>query len=144
MQITPLILSALQFVNCPYVWGANGPYEFDCSGLILKSLRDIGIRQKNGDALPDMTAQDIFRWSQTIGEIVDEVEHDCLIFYGKNLKAISHIALAVSPLFIIEAGGAGSDSLAMTPEELAKKDARVRIRPIHHRKDFLVAVKLSY
>jgi len=30
-----LVLMSLQYLNTPYKFGANGPYEFDCSGVVL-------------------------------------------------------------------------------------------------------------
>nr|WP_246425523.1 C40 family peptidase [Streptomonospora nanhaiensis] len=37
----------LEFVHAqvgkPYVWGAEGPSSFDCSGLVLAGLREIGV-----------------------------------------------------------------------------------------------------
>ena len=34
---------ALSRIGCPYVWGGEGPNEFDCSGLVVWSYRQIGI-----------------------------------------------------------------------------------------------------
>src|ERR1044072_5955181 len=30
-------------LGSPYVWGATGPYVFDCSGFVWSSFREIGI-----------------------------------------------------------------------------------------------------
>ena len=35
--------AALSRIGCPYVWGAEGPDAFDCSGLVTWSYRQVGI-----------------------------------------------------------------------------------------------------
>ncbi|MFP7697106.1 peptidoglycan DD-metalloendopeptidase family protein [Trueperella sp. LYQ143] len=35
--------------GCPYVWGADGPGEFDCSGLIVWGLQQIGLLARGED-----------------------------------------------------------------------------------------------
>lgn len=34
---------ALSRIGCPYVWGAEGPYEFDCSGLVRWAYLQVGM-----------------------------------------------------------------------------------------------------
>ncbi|MBP5313687.1 MAG: C40 family peptidase [Eggerthellaceae bacterium] len=34
-------------LGCPYVWGGEGPNEFDCSGLVTWSYRQIGMRVRH-------------------------------------------------------------------------------------------------
>ena len=34
---------AMSRIGCPYVWGAEGPDSFDCSGLVTWSYRQVGI-----------------------------------------------------------------------------------------------------
>ena len=34
---------ALSRIGCPYVWGAAGPNEFDCSGLVTWAYAQVGI-----------------------------------------------------------------------------------------------------
>jgi hypothetical protein len=45
---------------------------------------------------------------------------------------------------MIEAGGAGRNSLTMSREELAKRDARVRIKPVNNRSDLVAEYQLPY
>lgn len=54
LSSTPPAASALRFdqmlmraigsrLGSPYVWGATGPYVYDCSGFVWSSFREIGI-----------------------------------------------------------------------------------------------------
>lgn len=38
-----VVTAALSRKGCPYVWGAEGPRAFDCSGLVTWAYRQIGI-----------------------------------------------------------------------------------------------------
>lgn len=139
VNLTLLTLMCLQYANAPYRWASNGPYSFDCSGLVLKVLSDVGI------FLPDMTAQDIYNYfSKKEGGTMVNPEIDCLLFFGRDVNNISHVAIAISDKYMWEAGGSGRESIKMTVEELAKKDARVRIKPISNRKDLAAVIKVKY
>lgn len=39
-----VVAFALSQIGKPYIWAADGPYGFDCSGLALASYRTVGIR----------------------------------------------------------------------------------------------------
>jgi cell wall-associated NlpC family hydrolase len=139
MKLTLLTFMCLQYLNTPYRWGSNGPNSFDCSGLVLKALSDVGV------FLPDMTAQNLFNFFSKKEMIMqNEPCEDCLLFFGRDTEHISHIAIAVDEKYMIEAGGAGRESTKMNLEELAKKDARVRIKPISNRKDLAAIIKVTY
>jgi len=40
---------ALAQVGKPYVWAAAGPYSFDCSGLVMMALAQVGVRVPHQD-----------------------------------------------------------------------------------------------
>ena len=139
MISTVLLTMAIQYLNVPYVWGGNNYNGLDCSGFVLKTLSDVGI------LLPDMTAKSIYNWAFDQKEFYEtEPKADCLLFFGQNFDNISHVAIAINEKYMIESGGAGQNSLAMSPEDLARIDARVRIKPIHNRKDLLACIKITY
>ena len=136
---TLLVLMAMQYVNSPYRWGKNGPNEFDCSGFVLKTLHDVGV------TLPDMTSQNIYRWATEKKEFYScEPDSDCLLFFGDSESHIKHVAIAINETHMIEAGGAGKNSLQMSDEDLARIDARVRIKPISNRGDLVASIKIKY
>ena len=131
----------MQYLNTPYRWGSNGPFDFDCSGFVLKSLNDVGLK------LPDMTANSLMEYCNEKGSSSDERLCDALLFFGKNGKA-THVAISLGVIdgtqYMIEAGGAGRKSQYMSLEELAKKDARVRIKPVSSRKDLIASIMIPY
>lgn len=137
MNLSLLTLMALQYLNAPYTWGANGPFEFDCSGLVLKCLHDVGV------TLPDMTAHSLYKYYLNKSNQSVEPSQDCLLFFG-NAHKIKHVAIAISDTHMIEAGGAGSDSTTMSLADKGRIDARVRIKPITNRSDLHDCLKIKY
>jgi cell wall-associated NlpC family hydrolase len=137
-MLTTLGRAAFQYMNVPYKWGGSNYLGLDCSGLIIKVFHDIGL------TVHDMTSQDIYKWmlkNKTFESIMPE--EDCLLFFGKSTSEITHVALAIDSKWMIEAGGAGRNSLTMTPEELAFRDARVRLRLISTRRDLVACLKFD-
>jgi cell wall-associated NlpC family hydrolase len=44
MRFDRMLMSAIDArLGSPYVWGATGPYVYDCSGFVWSSFREIGI-----------------------------------------------------------------------------------------------------
>lgn len=140
MKLTLLGVMISQYLNAPYRWGANGPFAFDCSGLALKALNDVGL------LLPDMTSKGLFEWSvrQEEGYECEPTEPDCLVFYGKDVESITHVAVTIGNGLLVEAGGSGRSSSEMSLDQLAAKDARVRIKSIDHRRDMVASIKIHY
>lgn len=143
MQISLMTMMAMQYLNSPYKWASNGPWDFDCSGLVLKVLDDLGY------TFPDLTAQmlhdNLIKRDIYLGRIVShEPDIDCLLFFGASVDKITHIAIAISSTHMIEAGGAGSNSLTLSEKELGILDARVRIKPIANRRDLVSSFKVYY
>ena len=82
-------------LGLPYVWGAQGPRAYDCSGLVRDAYRHAGV------SLPRTTYNLI-----SVGEPVprSEVREGDLVF--SNFSASGrpeHVQLAVSPAMVIEA-----------------------------------------
>jgi cell wall-associated NlpC family hydrolase len=85
---------ALGRTGCPYVWGANGPDAFDCSGLVVWTLLSVGLLKPG----QDITAADFARhYYKLRGVLADHnAAPGCLVCYD-NLKTgkIDHIAILV-------------------------------------------------
>ena len=111
--------------------------------MVLKTLHEIGI------TLHDMTSESLYHWATETKNVQScEPSDDCLLFFGSSTSQISHIAIGLGDYngkpYMIEAGGAGRNSATMTDKDLARIDARVRIKPISNRGDLVASIKLIY
>ncbi|MGH3863874.1 C40 family peptidase [Actinokineospora sp.] len=82
----------------PYVWGAEGPNAFDCSGLTLYAYRAIGIN------LPHSS-----RSQYTYGKSVSKSEliPGDLLFYGGSASTIHHVAMYIGNGMLVHASTSG-------------------------------------
>lgn len=129
------IMASLQFLKLPYKWGGDDPIKgFDCSGLIQELYAMIGI-----DPPGDQTAQSLYEYFK--GRSAEGArDTGALVFYGKSLIKITHVGMIICDnndgcLSMIEAGGGGSST--NSPEDAAKQNAYVRIRPFNARTDIV-------
>lgn len=91
---------AWAYVGAAYVWGAEGPYAFDCSGLTKFLYRQIGV------SLPHSARG---QYSSAYGSFVsmDELQPGDLLFYANTAgPGITHVGIYV---------GGGTMVNAMTP-----------------------------
>jgi len=125
----------LLFIGLPYIYKGNNPLTgFDCSGLVCEGLRIKGIVGYK----EDLCSQDIYHRLLENGLYAPQgIKKDAILFFGKSISQITHVAVAVDQFTMIEAGG--GDSTCTTEEEAARRNAFVRLRPITMRRD-LVAV----
>lgn len=137
MKINDVILYAWRFIGKPYIYGANGPDAYDCSGLVCEILKAFGVIHYS----EDLTAQDLYH---AMGRKYSHLPPTAgaILFFGKTNETVFHTGLAISPSLMIEAGG--GDSATTTREVARAKCAFVRIRPISMRKDFLCAYMPAY
>jgi cell wall-associated NlpC family hydrolase len=86
----------------PYVWGANGPGSFDCSGLTYRAWQAAGL------GWGDMTAAAQYVWLRQRGAAVSgPLQPGDLVFYDADPAAIHHAAIVASAGVMIEAPGQG-------------------------------------
>ena len=129
---------ALSFLNFPYVYNRQSPFiGFDCSGLMVEVLRGVGLLKLK----EDLSAESLcFKFSKNS---CVQPKPGCLLFFGKDPNHIEHVGMCIhvdreiGPI-MIEAGG--GDSTTTTPELAKQRDARVRIRPMMSRSDYVCAV----
>lgn len=135
MQCTEFDAFARTFLGRPYIWGADGPDSFDCSGFAQTLLGRIGI-----DPPGDQTADGLFRhFSQpSHGTATLEASCGCLVFYGKPSR-IGHVAICLDSVNMIEAGGGGSETTSIAIA--TAQGAEVRIRPIRRRRDIVAIIR---
>jgi cell wall-associated NlpC family hydrolase len=98
------VRAAMSKLGSPYVWGTEGPFTFDCSGLVLWSYHQAGYR-----GLPRVAA-DQYHATKPIDPT--ELLVGDLLFFSTTSKSdwtsISHVGMYVGGDFMIEAPNSGS------------------------------------
>jgi peptidoglycan DL-endopeptidase CwlO len=86
---------ALGQLGKPYIWGADGPGGFDCSGLMLYAWRSAG------KALPHSSRA---QFSSTSRVPIDQIRPGDLVFYG---RPIHHVGMYIGGGMMVEASRRG-------------------------------------
>ncbi len=89
---------ALSRVGKPYVWGGNGPDEFDCSGFIIWSYKQIDrdIKFKIGNEFfPDASIDDIYNFN-TVQVSPSDLRPGDIIFLTNDANRITHGGLFIN------------------------------------------------
>jgi cell wall-associated NlpC family hydrolase len=81
---------AEQYLGYPYVWGAAGPYAFDCSGLVTYVFAQVGI------SLPHFAAA---QWNYGTYVSIDQLQPGDLVFFA----ALDHVGIYIGNGEYIEA-----------------------------------------
>lgn len=129
---------AFRFIGRPYIYGGDGSGKsyggFDCSGLVLECLWAFGLlpgkdltAQGMHDALMDKSGHQVPRMY---------ISADDVLFFGKDDRHITHVAIALDNNFMVEAGG--GNSKCRTP---GSSTGMVRVRPISSRKNLVSALR---
>jgi len=89
---------AMQQRGKTYIYGAEGPNEFDCSGLTMFAYRAAGIE------LPHSS-----RVQFTMGKPVSEGDFQAgdLLFYGTSADTIHHVAMYIGDGMLVHASTSG-------------------------------------
>jgi len=107
--------AALSKRGDPYVWGAAGPSQFDCSGLVLWAYAQEGI------SLPHYTGD---QWNSGVHVARADLEPGDLVFFFPN---ISHVGMYVGNGLMVDAPDFGET---------------VRVEPIYWN-NFVGAVRIG-
>lgn len=118
----------------PYIWGANGPAAYDCSGLVIEIMKQAGIWPGG-----DCTAMDLYRWAEKQND--PGAKLGALCFYGDDCH-VSHVGFCIDGLIMINASG--GDHTCVTVDAARRKDAKVKIQPINYRKDLVGCFSPKY
>jgi cell wall-associated NlpC family hydrolase len=89
--------AAISRLGDPYVWGAAGPSQFDCSGLVMWAYAQVGI------ALPHYTGS---QWNSGVHVSRNDLEPGDLVFFFPN---ISHVGMYIGNGMMINAPNFGED-----------------------------------
>lgn len=141
IYIEQAVKYAESWLGTYYKWGGEAIGDgVDCSGLVRRIL----FRCMPGFPGKDMTAQGIMDQLITMGftckqdgEAYEAATGD-ILFFGRDIYHISHVAFASSPFHMIEAGGGGRKT--RTKEEAIAQGAWVRINLIEKRRDLVCRI----
>lgn len=129
LEVVNQLAIGMAAAKIPYKWGGNNPLEgLDCSGFAQILGRAAGI-----DPPGDQTAQAFSDKLAHHGKWLGAPQRGAFLFYGESLKKIIHVAYALNPYQIAEAGGGGSH--VRTLEDAIKYNAYVRVRHVDERRD---------
>ncbi|MGH3186775.1 MAG: NlpC/P60 family protein [Streptosporangiaceae bacterium] len=107
--------AALSRRGDPYVWGAAGPGEFDCSGLVVWAFSQLGI------ALPHFTGS---LWNSGVHVSRNQLEPGDLVFFYAD---ISHVGIYIGDGLMVDAPDFGQDVMVQ-PVDWANYVGAVRIQ----------------
>lgn len=125
MTSNDVVRTARGYLGSPYVWGGESEAEggYDCSGFVYSVLNKCGMK------VPRTTAQGYL----ALGKKVTNIQSADLLYFGKSIKRITHIAIAINGTQMIE-------SIGNSKNTKTNKGKGVSITNISHRSD-LVLVK---
>lgn len=125
MTSNDIVRTARTYLGKPYVWGGESETEggYDCSGFVFSVLNECGMK------VPRTTAQGY----SALGKKVTSIRSADLLYFGKSVKRITHIAIAINSTQMIESRGNSNNTKT-------NKGKGVSITNISHRND-LVLVK---
>ena len=133
-----LILLAMQYLNVPYIYGGNNPLiGIDCSALVQLPLRKLKVIRDY-----DHSAQMIYDDLIKNDYVSSEPEMDCILFFGRSVDRISHIAIALNEELMIEAAS-GGPKVTLEQHAIAKQ-AKVEFNRIDRRNDLVASIKVTY
>ncbi|HEY1570143.1 MAG TPA: NlpC/P60 family protein [Pseudonocardiaceae bacterium] len=110
--INTVLQAALSRRGDTYVWGAAGPTDFDCSGLVMWAYAKGGISLPHSSRAQYTFGKPVARGQWQVGD---------LLFFGGSAATIHHVAMYVGngeiiqapttgvPVEVVPVSGAGSD-----------------------------------
>ncbi|RVX44729.1 NlpC/P60 family protein [Nonomuraea polychroma] len=122
-QITVALKAAASKLGRPYVWGAEGPDTFDCSGLVQWAFAQAGVR------MPRVTHQ---QWVTGPQVPLSQAQPGDLIFWRldpTNPGYISHVAIYWGDGKMIQAPRTG-DVVKISPVHTRGFAGVVRVSPV--------------
>ncbi len=90
--------------------GGNNAQGFDCSGYVCEILRPSGLIGNK----EDLTAAAIHNKFKS--KVVGSPSLGCLVFYGRDIRRITHVAFMITEDIILEAGVEVQALLMLNPQ----------------------------
>lgn len=103
----PFVKVAQRYAGTPYVWGGESARGFDCSGFIIRVMRDLGYK-----ALPHSAAEQ-FKYGMPVAQPL--LKPGDLVFFANTYKpGISHVGIYLGKRRFIHAAGTGLGTIVST------------------------------
>ena len=115
----------MSLIGTPYKYGGLSPAEgLDCSSLVRLLLRGQGIDY--GTAYTAQTLYEFFARNEH--HVSTDAQLGALVFYGKSISDIDHVAMCLNRYLHVEA--AGGNSTTTTLAAAIEAHAFVKLTPI--------------
>lgn len=101
----------------------------DCSGFVSIYLKAINIISYHSD----LSAQGIHDTLAHFCDTEDEARLGDIVFYGTNIKDISHVCVCLNDTMMI--GACGGDKTTYDLDDAITQHAYVKVLPIDYRSD---------
>jgi len=103
----PFVRVASRYAGTPYVWGGESARGFDCSGFIIRVMRDLGYK-----ALPHSAAEQ-FRYGIPVAK--QNLRPGDLVFFANTYKpGISHVGIYLGRGRFIHAASTSKGTITST------------------------------
>ena len=100
----PFVRVAEKYAGTPYVWGGASRGGFDCSGLIILVMRELGYKT------PPHSAAEQFKYGQPIAQQI--LKPGDLVFFANTYKpGVSHVGIYLGKRRFIHAAGTGKGTI---------------------------------
>lgn len=128
MRSSDIVKVARTYLGKPYVWGGESETEggYDCSGFVFSVLNKCGMK------VPRTTAQGY----SILGKTVSNIQSADLLYFGKSIKRITHIAIAINSTQMIE-------SIGNSKNTKTNRGKGVSITNISHRNDLVLVKRIA-
>ena len=104
------VLTAKDYAGTPYVWGGESARGFDCSGFIIRVMRDLGY------PAPPHSAAEQYKYGKPIAEAL--LKPGDLVFFANTYKlGISHVGIYLGKRRFIHAAGTGKGTIVSSLDE---------------------------
>lgn len=128
MTSNDIVRTARAYLGKPYVWGGESEAEggYDCSGFVYSVLNKCGMK------VPRTTAQGY----SVLGKKVSNIQAGDLLYFGKSVKRITHMALAINSTQMIESVGNSKNTKT-------NKGRGISITNISHRNNLVLVKRIT-
>jgi len=108
--LNPFVRVAERYRGTPYVWGGESKNGFDCSGFIMRVMRDLGYR-----ALPHSAAEQ-FNYGMPIARV--NLKPGDIVFFANTYKrGVSHVGIYLGQRRFIHAANSRVGTIVSSIDE---------------------------